>query len=131
VTEQVVQPGEFVFASAFMDHGHIYGQTNSLKDAGATLKWAYDPDQERLAQFLKKNPEAQAADSYDQILNDPEIRMVTSAAVPAERAEIGFQALQVGKDYFTDKCSWQKRINDTWSTTANACITKPACVPAS
>ena len=102
-TKQVVQPGEFVFASAFMDHGHIYGQTDALKKAGATLKWAYDPDQERLAQFLKENPEAQAADSYDQILNDPEIRMVTSAVVPAERAEIGFQALQVGKDYFTDK----------------------------
>jgi len=101
--EQVVQPGEFVFASAFMDHGHIYGQTDSLKKAGATLKWAYDPDQERLAEFLKKNPEAQAADSYDQILNDPEIRMVTSAAVPSERAEIGFHALEAGKDYFTDK----------------------------
>lgn len=101
--EIVAQPGEFIFASAFLDHGHIYGQSNGLKDAGATLKWAYDPDPERLAAFLEKNPEAQPAKSYEQILNDPEIQMVASAAVPSERAGIGFQALEAGKDYFTDK----------------------------
>ena len=102
-TEQVVEAGEFIFASAFLDHGHIYGQTNGLKDAGATLKWAYDPDAQRLTDFLEKNPEAQAAESYEQILNDPEVQLVCSAAVPSERAGIGFQALEAGKDYFTDK----------------------------
>jgi len=102
-TEKVVKPGEFIFASAFLDHGHINGQTNGLKDAGAMLKWAFDPDAERLADFLEKNPEAQAAESYEQILNDPEVKLICSAAVPSERARIGFQALEAGKDYFTDK----------------------------
>jgi len=102
-TEKVVEPGEFIFASAFLDHGHINGQTNGLKDAGATLKWVYDPDEKRLADFLEKNPEAQAAESYEQILNDPEVKLICSAAVPSERARIGFQALEAGKDYFTDK----------------------------
>jgi predicted dehydrogenase len=102
-TEQVVDAGEFIFASAFLDHGHIFGQTNGLKDAGATLKWAYDPDTKRLADFLEKHPEAQAAESYEQILNDPEVKLICSAAIPSERAEIGFQALKAGKDYFTDK----------------------------
>ena len=37
---KVVGPGEFCFASAFLDHGHIYGQTNGLRDAGATLKYS-------------------------------------------------------------------------------------------
>jgi predicted dehydrogenase len=101
--EKVVEPGEFIFASAYLDHGHIHGQTNGLKDAGATLKWVYDPDPQRLADFLEKNPEAQAAESYKQILNDPEVKLVCSAAVPSERAGIGFQALETGKDYFTDK----------------------------
>ncbi|MDZ8119844.1 Gfo/Idh/MocA family protein [Pontiella agarivorans] len=102
-TEKVVAPGEFVFASAFLDHGHIHGQTNGLRDAGATLKWAYDPDPKRLTDFLEKNPEARAAESYEQILNDPEVKLVCSAAVPSERAGIGFQAMEAGKDYFTDK----------------------------
>ena len=99
----VVEPGEFVFASAFLDHGHIHGQTNGLKDAGGTLKWVYDPDPARVAAFVEKNPEVQVAASYAQILDDPDIQMVAAAAVPSERAEIGFQALRAGKDYFTDK----------------------------
>ena len=102
-TEKVVKPGEFVFASAFLDHGHIHGQTNGLKDAGATLKWVYDPDPARLAAFQEKNPEAQAAESYEQILSDPDVQLVCAAAVPSERAGIGFQAMEAGKDYFTDK----------------------------
>jgi predicted dehydrogenase len=102
-TVNVVEPGAFVFASAFLDHGHIYGQTNGLKDAGATLKWVFDPDDEMVAAFVEMHPEAKAADSYEQILDDPEIQMVAAAAVPSERAAIGFQALQAGKDYFTDK----------------------------
>lgn len=101
--EKVVEPGEFAFAAAYLDHGHIHGQTNGLKDAGATLKWVYDPDPGRVAEFTAKHPEAQAAESYEQILNDPEVQMVTAAAVPCERAGIGFQALEAGKDYFTDK----------------------------
>ena len=102
-TEKVVEPGGFMFASAFLDHGHIHGQTNGLKDAGATLKWVYDPDPEKVAVFLEKNPEAKAAASYEQILDDPEVQLVASAAVPCERAEIGIRCMQAGKDYFTDK----------------------------
>ncbi len=101
--EKVVEPGDFIFASAFLDHGHIHGQTNGLKDAGATLKWVYDPDPEKIASFLERNPEAKAAESYEQILDDPEIRLVAAAAVPSERAGIGLRALDAGKDYFTDK----------------------------
>jgi predicted dehydrogenase len=101
--EKVVEPGEFNFAAAFLDHGHIFGQVNGLKDAGGTLKWVYDPDPKKVADFLEKNPGTQVAGSYLQILNDPEIQMVTAAAVPSERASIGFQAMDAGKDYFTDK----------------------------
>ena len=36
-------------------------------------------------------------------MNDSEIQLVTSAAIPNQRAAIGFQALEAGKDYFTDK----------------------------
>ena len=101
--EKVVGPGEFKFAAAFLDHGHIYGQTNGLKDAGGSLKWVYDPDPEKVAQFLEKNPEARVADSYAQLLDDPDIRMIAAAAIPCERAAIGIQCLEAGKDYFTDK----------------------------
>jgi len=42
-------------------------------------------------------------DSFDEILNDPEVHLVTSAAIPNERAGIGLRVLDSGKDYFTDK----------------------------
>lgn len=40
----VVGPGDFIFSVTGLDHGHIFGQTNGLLDAGGTLKYVYDPD---------------------------------------------------------------------------------------
>lgn len=102
-TEQVVAAGEFCFAAAFLDHGHIYGQTNGLCDAGATLKYVYDPDPARLQDFVATYPGVTVADSFEQVLADPAIRLVASAAIPDARAAIGIQVLEAGKDYFTDK----------------------------
>ena len=99
----VVKPGEFVFAAAALDHGHIYGMTNGLKEAGATLKYVYDPDPEKVAAFLKQNPEAKPARSLDEILSDPAVHMVASAAVTSERCALGLKVMDAGKDYFTDK----------------------------
>lgn len=101
--EPVVSPGEFPFAAAFLDHGHIYGQCNGLCDYGATLKWVYDPDPARVAAFREKFPQVGVAESFQQILDDPEIRLVAAAAIPNERAAIGARVLSAGKDYFTDK----------------------------
>ena len=33
----VVKPGEFIFAAAHLEHGHIYGQCNGLLEAGGDL----------------------------------------------------------------------------------------------
>ena len=99
----VVKPGEFAFASAFFDHGHIYGQTNGLVEAGGQCKWAWDPDPERLRSFCEAYPGTRAARSYDEILDDAGVQLVTAAAVPCDRPDIGFRCLGAGKDYLTDK----------------------------
>ena len=99
----VVGPGDFAFSVAFLDHGHIYGQTNGLIGAGAQLKAAYDPDPARLAAFVEAYPGVAAVDSFDQILDDDATRMVASAAVPSERGAIGERVMRAGKHYFTDK----------------------------
>lgn len=101
--EPVVGPGEFQFAAAFLDHGHIYGQCNGLLDAGATCKWVYDPDPTRASAFREVFPEVQVAERFNDILQDSNIQLVASAAIPNERAEIGRRVLASGKDYFTDK----------------------------
>ena len=99
----VVRPGEFVFAAAHLDHGHIYGQCNGLLEAGAQLKWVYDPDPARLATFRSKYPQARVARSLDEILLDPAVQLVAAAAITSERGPLGCRVLRAGKDYFTDK----------------------------
>ncbi|MES2695216.1 MAG: Gfo/Idh/MocA family oxidoreductase, partial [Verrucomicrobiota bacterium] len=99
----VVKPGEFVFAAAHFDHGHLTGQCSALIAAGATLKWIYEPDEKKRADFLKRFKQAKAARSLDEILNDPEVKLLTAAAVTSERGALGCRAMEAGKDYFTDK----------------------------
>jgi predicted dehydrogenase len=99
----VVKPGEFVFAAAHLDHGHIYGQCNGLIEGGAGLKWVYDPDPKKVEAFRAKFPQAQVARSLDEILDDESINLVAAAAVPSDRGPLGCRVMEAGKDYFTDK----------------------------
>ncbi len=99
----VVKAGEFIFAAAFLDHGHINGQCNGLTEAGGTLKWVYDADPKKVEAFLKTFPGTKVASSFEEILADPEVKLVASAAIPNLRGGIGCKVMQSGKDYFTDK----------------------------
>lgn len=99
----VVKPGEFVFAAAFLEHGHINGQCNGLIEAGAQLKWVYDSDPKKVEAFVAKYPGVKVARSFDEILDDKEIKLVAAAAVPSERGSIGCRVMESGRDYFTDK----------------------------
>lgn len=99
----VVTSGDFVFAAMALDHGHIYGMCNGLREAGASLKWVYDPDPDKVRQFVQTYPEAKVAASAEQILQDPEVRMIAAAAIPCDRGPLGVKVMEHGKDYFTDK----------------------------
>lgn len=99
----VVKEGEFSIAAAALDHGHIYGMVNGLLEAGATLKWVYDPDTKKVEEFVEKFPQVAIAESLDQILDDHEVKLVAAAAIPSQRSALGNRVMESGKDYFTDK----------------------------
>ncbi|HHT07707.1 MAG TPA: Gfo/Idh/MocA family oxidoreductase [Clostridiales bacterium] len=99
----VVKPGEFVFSAIALDHGHIYGMCNGLMEAGATLKYVYDPNPEKVKQFLATFPQAQAAASKEQVLQDADTRLIAAAAITNLRCPLGIEVMAAGKDYFTDK----------------------------
>lgn len=101
--DPVVGPGEFVFAVAAMDHGHIGGQCNGLMEAGATLKYAYDGNDPAKAKALAEKTGAKHVESLDEILADDEVQLVAAAAIPNDRAPLGIQCMDAGKHYFTDK----------------------------
>ena len=101
--EPVVAPGEFNFAVAFLDHGHINGQTNGLLGAGGTLRAVYDPVPARAQAFAKNYPQASVLSSFDELLADDDLMLIASAAVPKDRGGIGEAVMRAGKHYFTDK----------------------------
>ena len=99
----VCKPADFPFAAIALDHGHIYGQCNGLIEAGGELRSVYDPDPQKMAEFCKTFPDVKAARSETEILENADIKLVASAAVPSERGALGIRVMDAGKDYFTDK----------------------------
>jgi len=99
----VVKPGEFLFAAAALDHGHIYGMCNGLIEAGGELLYVYDPDPAKVSAFVQKYPLAKPVEHLDAILEDPDIHLVAAAAIPCDRGPLGVRVMNAGKDYFTDK----------------------------
>ena len=101
--EPVVAPGEFVFAAIGLDHGHIVGMVEQLIEAGATLSLVFDEDPVKIADFLERFPQARAAASEQEVLDDSEVRLVASASIANRRAPLGVRVLDAGKDFFADK----------------------------
>lgn len=99
----VVGPGQFAFAAVSLEHGHIYGMCNGLREAGAELKWVYDPDPEKVSAFLMRFPGTPVAESEAQILEDQNVNLIAGAAVPCDRCDLGLRVQRHGKHYFTDK----------------------------
>jgi predicted dehydrogenase len=94
---------DFRFAAIGLDHGHIFGMCNGLIEAGAELVSVYDPDPAKVDQFCATFPDVKPTGSEVEILEDPGIQMVASAAIPADRCPLGLRVMDHEKDYFADK----------------------------
>jgi predicted dehydrogenase len=84
-------------------HYHLVNQVNDLLNAGAELVWIYDEEPEHVADFVSRYPQVKVARSVEEILEDPTIHLVASAAIPNERAPLGIRVMQHGKDYSSTK----------------------------
>ncbi len=100
--ERVVSPGEFRFSAIGLDHGHIFGMTNGLLEAGAEIAGVYDPDEKKVADYISRYPGARAM-SKEEILSDSSISLIVSAIIPAKRADLGIECMERGKHFFADK----------------------------
>ncbi len=90
-----------------VDHAHIFGMLQAVVSAGAEIvAWHAGPaaPASPLAPiFAKAHPGARAVADPREILEHPAIQLVLCAAVNADRAEIGIEVMQHGKDFMTDK----------------------------
>jgi predicted dehydrogenase len=91
------------FAAIGINHSHIYGQVDCLKRAGAQFVAFHAVEDDLALEFGRKFPEAKRADDPREILEDASIDVITTAAIPADRAAISIAAMRHGKDVLSDK----------------------------
>lgn len=101
---RAVEPGEFPIAAIHMAHNHLRSMCAALAGAGAEVRVVYDRDPAKLALLREDFPHARVAASEQEALDDPDVKLVAAAAVPADRGAVGERVMRAGKDYFTDKC---------------------------
>ena len=96
-------PPRIRFAAIGLNHGHIYGQCQSVIRGGGELVSFFAAEPDLVAAFRKRFPQARLARSAGEILDDTTIQLVVSASIPNERAPLGIEVMRRGKDFMADK----------------------------
>lgn len=91
------------FAAVGAAHPHVYGQVDALLKAGANIAWFYDDDPAVRADFLQRYPSVALARSLDEILGDPNVRLVVGTPPHDQRAVLGIDVMRHSKDYLCAK----------------------------
>jgi hypothetical protein len=99
----VVKAGEFIFAAAHLDHGHIYGQCNGLLEAGGESEVGLRSRREESRRLRRQVSAGKSRPLPRRNPRRPGVHLVTAAAVPCDRGPLGVRVMEAGKDYFTDK----------------------------
>src|ERR1700681_3539705 len=83
---------------------HIYEMVGRLTELGAScVGWWSEGEPQPLAGFLKRYPDIPRVADKRRLLEDPDVALVVSAAIPADRAAIAIEAMGHGKDVMVDK----------------------------
>lgn len=91
------------FAAIGLDHPHVFSQVASLLGAGGEFVAYHASDPAQTRAFARAFPQAGSVDDERAILEDESIALVTSAAVPSQRAALAIRAMEHGKDVLLDK----------------------------
>jgi predicted dehydrogenase len=93
------------FAAVGLDHSHIFGQISGLLGQGCRLVGigSDDRDASVATEVWRRWPDAPWFDDPEELLQDDQIDLIVTAAVPDRRAPIAVQAMRNGKDVVADK----------------------------
>lgn len=91
------------FSVININHNHIFSMVGAVIRGGGQLVSVYAKEADLLAGFTKQFPQAKVVSSPDQILEDRSIQLVLSSGIPDERAPLGIEVMEHGKDYMVDK----------------------------
>jgi len=76
---------------------------DAVTRGGGQLVSFYAKEANLVAEFSKRYPQAKLAASQQEILEDNSIQLIMSSGIPVERAPLGIEVMQHGKDYLVDK----------------------------
>lgn len=91
------------FSVISINHSHIYGMVDAVTRGGGQLVSFYAKEPELAAAFAKRYPQAKVARNQKEILEDNTVQLILSSGIPVERAPLGIDVMQHGKDYLVDK----------------------------
>ncbi len=91
------------FSVIGLNHGHINSQTEVMIRNGGQLIAFFAKEPDLADAFTKRFPQAKAARSEKEILEDSSIQLIVSASIPVDRAPLGIQVMRHGKDFMVDK----------------------------
>jgi len=91
------------FSVIGVNHDHIYTQVEAARRGGGELVSFHAREPELAAAFSKHYPDVKLAGSEKEILDDPSIKLILSASIPADRAPLGLEVMRHGKDFMVDK----------------------------
>jgi predicted dehydrogenase len=103
VKAEVPKAPRIGFAAIGMNHGHIYGQTEAVIRGGGELVAFFAKEPDLAEAYAKRFPQARLVKDEREILEDPKIQLVVSAAIANERAPLGIRVMRSGKDFMADK----------------------------
>jgi len=92
------------FAAVGIDHGHIFDHVKGLIATGAEFA-GYCPKTtvpDLVESMAKAYPDVPQRDA-EELITDPGIDVICTAAIPRERAGVAIRAMQAGKDVMVDK----------------------------
>ena len=99
------------FAVIGINHNHIFGMTSAVLRGGGELAAFYAIEDDLAADFSAKYPNVRRVSDKAAILEDSSIALVLSAGIPSERARLGIEVMECGKDYFCDKAAFIHRAD--------------------
>lgn len=91
------------FSVININHSHIYGMVDAVTRGGGQLVSFFAKEPDLVAAFAKKYPQAKLARDPKEILEDNSTQLILSSGIPVERAPLGIEVMQHGKDYLVDK----------------------------
>lgn len=94
------------FAVIGINHPHIFGMTQAVLDGGGELVAFCTADEAWAADYARAYPSTRRVLDKRAILEDPSIQLVLSAGIPSQRAGLGIEVMQHGKDYLCDKAAF-------------------------